>query len=286
LATCELLQSTDGLVAHLSAIEFAAATILALTVFAQSQPPDIPAKKLMDRGAMQQVCENNAAVNIDSMGHFQCTVCPSYTDLHGTRESFSLRAAYRGHFSTTKADQLLLALNGCEPHASGFGGSILLTRDGTVWKKSGYFKGDNVSNCLPFKSHDGLDRLACLAGDSFAGNSVYWMSAASYRNNSLHEERLLDASSNLTYGSPVARYCYDQHIGTFEKLPSGIGYRVVVTQTRGLAPSDGKSCGETEIPMEPPQTVNLNFQFDGEHFTLAPESKDSLQRVQNFVPHQ
>jgi hypothetical protein len=133
-----------------------------------------PSANQIDRRAMQQVCESSATINIDAKGHFQCSVCPSYTDFHGTRESFDLQAVYRGRFSTTNTDQLLLALNGCEPHSSGFGGSILLTRDGTAWKKSGYFKGDDASKCLSFKARDGFDRLVCFAGDSHAGNSVYW----------------------------------------------------------------------------------------------------------------
>lgn len=234
---------------------------------------------------MQEVCESSAAVQIDPKGHFQCSVCPSYTDFHGTRESFDLNKAYQGHFSTTNTEQLLLAMAGCEPHVSGLGGTILLTRDGTVWKKAAYYKGDNASNCLSFRAHDRLDRLVCLAGDAHFGTAVYWINAESYKDTSLHAEPLLqDISANMA-GSPLGGYCYEQEIDKFEKLPSGSGFIAVVTQTKGLAPSGEGSCVDTEIRMEPPQTVNLIFQFDGDHFALAPESKGSLQKIKDFLPH-
>jgi hypothetical protein len=260
--------------------------IVLLPVSAHGQAAkEIPGAKLMDPRAMQPVCESSTAVNIDPKGNFQCTVCPSYTDFRGNREPFDLRAVYQGHFSTTDTEQLLLALNGCESHASGYGGAILLTRDRTAWKKSAYFKGDNATNCLSFQAGDGLNRLVCSAGDSHAGDSVYWIRGVSYKGNSLRQEPLLDVGGNMGTGSPVARYCYDQNIGTLEKLPSGNGFRVVVTETRGLLPTGDDACGVTDIPMEPAQTLNLNFRFDGNHFALTPESQASMQEIKDFVPH-
>ncbi len=276
------------LIMSLSATACVAVTAVVLTISARGQvAEEIPGAKLMDPRAMQTVCESRAAINIDPKGRFQCTVCPSYTNFQGTRESFDLQAVYRGHFSTINTEQLLLVLYGCEPHSSGFGGSILLTRDGTVWKKSGYFKGDNASKCLSFKARDGLDRLVCFVGDAHFGTSSYWINAVSYKGNSWHAEPLLsDIGGNMGSGSPAAGYCYEQDIDAFEKLPSDAGFRVVVTQTKGLALSGENSCGETEIPMEPTQTVNLNFHFDGDHFALAPESKAGMQRIKDFLPHQ
>lgn len=143
-----------------------------------------------------------------------------------------------------------------------------------------------MSKCLSFRARDGLDRLACFAGDAHLGTSVYWISAVSYKNNSLHAEPLLeDIGGNMALGSPAEGYCYNQDITRFEKLPSDTGFLVEVAQTKGLAPSREGSCGETEIRMEPSETVNLNFQFDGDHFALAPASKDGLQKIKNFLPH-
>lgn len=275
-----------GLIAALSANACVALTVVVLAVSADAQAADeVPGATLIDRRAMQEVCESSATVDIDPKGHFQCTVCPSYTDFHGNRQSFYLLEVYQGHFSTTNTEQLLLVLIGCEPHVSGFGGSILLTRDGDVWKKSNYFKGHKPLKGLSFKSSDGLDRLVCLGGDQHYDRSDSWISAVSYKDNVVREEPLVAVGGNVG-GSPAAGYCYEQDIGTFEKLPSGTGFRAVVTQTRGLAPSGEQSCGDTEIRMEPPQTVNLNFQFDGDHFALALGSEGSLEKVENFVPHQ
>jgi hypothetical protein len=261
-------------------------TVVALAMITHGQEAgEVSSATPIDRSAMLEVCEKSAAVEIDPEGDFQCGLCPSYTDFQGSRESFRLNKAYQGHFSAPNTEQLLLALNGCEPHVSGFGGSILLTRDGTAWKRSAYFKGDNASNCLSFRAHDGLDRLVCLAGDAHFGTSAEGIIAESYKDASLHQEPLLQGIGSNMGGTPQSGYCYEQDIAKFEKLPSGTGLKVVVTQTKGLAPPGEGSCGETEIQMEPAQTLNLNFQFDGDHFALTPESKGSLQKINDFLPH-
>ncbi len=276
-----------GLIASFSASVCVAVTVVVLAMPAHGQTAEVVSgAKQIDSRAMQQVCESSAAVNMGPQGSFQCTVCPSYTDFYGLRQSFDLRGVYQGHFSTTNAEQLLLVMDGCESHASGLGGSILFNREETTWKRSGYFKGTRPSRCLSFKTRDGLDRLVCLSGDMHFGTFTSWISALSYKDNSLREERLLEGvGGNTAGGSPEAGYCYEQNIARFDKLPSDTGFMAVVTQARGLGPPGEQSCGDTEIRMEPAQTVNLNFQFDGEHFALAPESHAGMQEIENFVPH-
>jgi len=190
-----------GLIACLRASISVAVTVGLLAMSAHGQvAEEIPGSKQIDRRAMQEVCESSATISIDPKGHFQCDACPSYTDFHGNRESFDLLEVYQGHFSTTKAEQLLLVLIGCEPHVSGFGGSILLTRDGTVWKKSNYFKGHKPLKGLSFTARDGLDYLVSLGGDQHYDGSASWISAVSYKDNSLREDPCLQSA-----GIQVAR---------------------------------------------------------------------------------
>jgi hypothetical protein len=241
----------------------------------------------IDRGAMQAVCESDAAVSIGGSGHYQCDVCPSYTDFHGNRkESFNLQKVFRGHFSTTGHEQALLVLSGCENHADGFGGTALLTREGAGWKKSGYFKAFKPSDCLAFKGSDGPEHLACREDDMHFGTGESWIETVSFEGNSLHQHPALPAIiDNLAgLGSSVKGYCYEQNIARFEKLPSGSGFIVVVTQSRGRAPTSENACGETEIPMELKQTITLRFDFNGNGFTLAKESQAGLEKIKHFVP--
>jgi hypothetical protein len=184
---------------------------------------EIPGAKQIDRRAMQEVCESSETVDVDSKGNFRCTVCPSDTDFKGNHlESFDLQEVYQGYFSARNAEQLLLVLAGCESHASGLGGSVLLTRDGAVWRKSAYFKGDKPLKCLSFRARDGLDRLVCLAGDAHFGTAEYLIRAESYRDASWHTEPLLeDIGTNMGAGSPAAGYCYEQEITTFDKFHQG-----------------------------------------------------------------
>jgi hypothetical protein len=259
--------------------------VCAVPSFAQDFPPPGSA----GRGAMLAVCESSTAVRVGPSGQYQCDVCPSYTDFPGNRkESFNLQKEFRGHFSTTTSEQLLLVLSGCESHADGFGGSALLTREGAGWKKAGYFKAFRPSDCLSFKGRDGLERLACREDDAHFGTAESWIEAASFEDNALHRHFMLSPLINnlAGLGFPVKGYCYEQNIAIFEKLPSDAGFVVVVTQTRGRAPTGENACGETEIPMEPKQSLTLRFDFDGDSFTLARESQDGLEKIKHFVPGQ
>lgn len=241
----------------------------------------------IDRGAMQAVCESKAGVSIGASGDFQCDVCPSYTDFHGNRKlSFNLQKVFRGHFSTTSHEQALLVLSGCENHADGFGGTALLTHEGKGWNKSAYFKAFKPSECLSFKGRDGLERLACRENDMHFGTAEYWSETVSFEANSLHQHPALPAiiDNMAGLGFPVKGYCYEQNISRFEKLSSGTGFVVVVTQTRGRAPSGENSCGETKIPMEPKQTLTLKFDFNGDGFALDSESRAGLEKIKHFVP--
>lgn len=243
---------------------------------------------LIGHSAMQAVCGTSAAVSIGPAGHYECNACPSYTDFGGDRkESFNLQKVFQGHFSTTAHEQALLVLSGCESHADGFGGTALLTREGAGWKKSAYFKAFKPLACLSFKGRDGLEHLACRENDAHFGTAEYWIETASFKDNSLHHDHvfpviLIDNMAGL--GFARKGYCYEQNITRFERLPSESGFVVAVTQTRGRAPAGQKECGETEIPMEPKQTIILKFHFDGNSFSLAKESRDGLEKIQHFVP--
>ncbi len=259
--------------------------VCATPVFAQNSPPPGGA----GRGAMLAVCESSSAVSVGPSGHYQCDECPSYTDFHGNRKQlFNLQKEFRGHFSTTTREQLLLVLSGCESHADGFGGTALLTREGAGWKKAGYFKAFKPSDCFSFKGHDGLERLACREDDMHFGTGESWIEAASFEDNTLHRHYMLpliiDNMAGL--GFAVKGYCYEQNIASFEKLASEAGFMVVVTQTRGRAPTGENACGETKTPMEPKQPLTLRFDFDGGGFTLARESQGGLEKIKHFIPGQ
>jgi hypothetical protein len=276
-----------GLIAFFITSVSVSVACIALTASVYGQGTgEVPIPKQVDASVRQLVCQNDATATTDPKGHFQCNVCPSYTDFHGNHEGYALNQAFYGHFSAANADQLLLVMWGCEPHVAGFGGSILLTRDGAVWKQSAYFQGDKPIQCLSFNGRDGLNRLVCRGADAHFGNADYWISAKSYEGGSVHDQPLLAVGSNLGSGSPISGFCYDQDIDRFEKLPSGEGFTVVIKQTKGLAPSGEAACGERDIPMEPTQTVKLIFQFDGDRFAPALGGEGSLEKVANFVPRQ
>ena len=242
--------------------------------------------ELVDHQAMEEVCESSATVSVDRDGHFQCSICPSYTDFHANHESFNLESAYKGHFSTTGAEQLLLILSGCQTHATGFGGSVLLTQAGAAWKKSGFFAAGKPSKCLSFKALDHLDELVCEQDDMRFGTSTSWIKAVSYRDNSLHEETLLShIDDNTAGGAPKEGYCFEQDIASFKNSPSKAGFLIVITQMKDLASPGQDSCGfNAKRREQPKQTLKLHFLFDGDHFSLAQESNEELRKLQSFLP--
>ncbi len=112
---------------------------------------------------------------------------PSESRLPSAEESRSiLKAASRpatvtrvlpGKFTQPDLPELMADLDGTEPHALSFGGSVLLRQVKGEWRFVRYAAGFRSTECRKFPRTDGTDLLLCHGGHTAMGeNSTYLFS--------------------------------------------------------------------------------------------------------------
>jgi hypothetical protein len=84
---------------------------------------------------------------------------------------YALRTFVPGSFTRPGATQIAATLDGCEPHSSNYGGTLVAEKRGGSWARIRYDSGVHPDSCLPYRRGDGRDVLVCRWGD---GHQSYW----------------------------------------------------------------------------------------------------------------
>ncbi|HWE51425.1 MAG TPA: hypothetical protein VG273_16655 [Bryobacteraceae bacterium] len=146
------------------------------------------------RAMLEKVCPGHANASA-------CEVCPEGADF--TEGKWEVMAIFVGHFRSPASEDALISASGCESHASGFGGSALLTRDHASWAFVRYVSSMIAWDCRKLAGSDGRDRLVCGNADAHQGHASSWL-------------YLLDPGLVSEKGDPTDPHYYDDHgVGFF-----------------------------------------------------------------------
>lgn len=96
------------------------------------------------------------------------TPCPSFAGLPELAP-WRLVGVLLGSFLSPNSDDAVLAMGGCEAHALGFGGAVMLTRDSGQWKMLWYKAGIPMDKCHKVRQTTGREILVCLGFYGAAG---------------------------------------------------------------------------------------------------------------------
>jgi hypothetical protein len=97
-----------------------------------------------------------------------CRSCPNFVS--ADHYAWHLKGAIPGHFLSPSSVDVALSTDGCEPHVSNFGGTLLLTKDGLNWRVHRYFSGAITRLCRKTPDSSGRDLLLCT--DTYWHQSV------------------------------------------------------------------------------------------------------------------
>jgi hypothetical protein len=114
-----------------------------------------------ERVFLEKICPGHASAQ-------GCEVCPEGTGF--TAGTWELRAILLGHFLSPSSTDALVSGFECEDHADGVGGSFLLTREGSSWRRVRYVAGMIAYDCKKLAGSDGRDRLVCGSADGWQGH--------------------------------------------------------------------------------------------------------------------
>jgi hypothetical protein len=217
---------------------------------------------------------------------------------------YELEAVVPGSFSRSGSQQAALVFEGCEPHSSNYGGTLLVEKAVDGWNAVHYASAFHPRDCKPFRRPDGRDMLVCryLDAHQMTGTdslSSFDFSAASPDDPEKGWDSILSLSDN-SYGncmgvppwgfsaSNIAAYGFRDVNGDGKPDLFIQIRRSSVPASKALEDRLAKSC-EREIKahpdsmpvvkpstfMPPPVTSTLEYLFNGTKFvpTAGTEKK-------------
>ncbi len=108
-----------------------------------------------------------------------CDKCPPGTEFPKSR--LDLEGVIYGHFLSPSSNDAAVGFFGCESHASGLGGTALLSREGNGWRLISIRPGVIADDCKKLRAPDGRDVLICFGGDLHFGISDQFLYLADFQ---------------------------------------------------------------------------------------------------------
>lgn len=104
---------------------------------------------------MQSICKDRG-----EDGSRKC-LCSKLDDSYkDSSEMFSFEEFFYGSFTDSNAEEMLVITSGCEAHANNWGGSMLLRKTGTAWKKI-FYRAGHPGKCKKIHSMNNQSELLC-----------------------------------------------------------------------------------------------------------------------------
>lgn len=223
---------------------------------------------------MKSVCGKG---NFNSNNPESCNRCPSFT---GGSGSGTLTSVVYGSFTKAGVNEAFVDLEGCEPHAGNWGGSVLLRRTNNGWSFLRYEQGLRSDRCLKFKTRVGRSSLVCEGSYTQGGFVNTWLDALEIGSTKNTTTRLLKVTSNI--GSCRPPY-YEMQVADFKLQDTNKDGKndlvIKVNEARekaGISRSDDQLC-DTQLPK--PNLHQLTFLFNGQSFRPTTETAKFVKRV-------
>ena len=238
---------------------------------------------------LQIICPGQIRSEVLKNGRdYGCRGCPSFTSFagqpptHEKEPDFEIRSVLKGSFTRPGASEVLAEFSGCEPHASNFGGTLLLEKSGQKWRRVRY-AGGLVGLVRTYAQADGHDIVLDQGGYTGQGTSTGWISVYDFSSKPDPSEhtllRLEDTSGNACQLDRVA-LAYIEKL-EFPDLDGDGKPDLRVTVRWGQAKVPVRFRGKCEEDFKPPSppAYTIDFVFDGKSLRVVPGSAATLRKV-------
>jgi len=219
-------------------------------------------------------------------GGIGCEECPSYTAEPSQSEGLSINNLLSGHFTGAGVSELLLDTDGCESHAEGFGGGLLLRRVGQDWRRLFYQSSVRLDDCLVFPGKD-RDRLVCNEHNAGQGTVLGTVSEMRVTPRSIERRPLLRWADNLSSASRDLISALPQAIEALDVDGDGrADLRVRMELFRVRLPKgvgDLEQAREQGLPVPKTTIAIFDFLQGADGFSPAEGSRAGLREVDGMV---
>ncbi len=214
-----------------------------------------------------------------------CTPCPQklMESPNGFFETLTVTHVQYGRFLSAKETNAMLDVQGCEPHANNFGGTVILRwKDLTKWEFVRYEPGERSSDCHRFAARAGHDVRVCQTYYGGMGYTIEGFGLYDSTRKSLSGDGLFTITSN-------SGQCDTPTLDEFEIVSverrdlnrdgrPDLQFRI--SERHAKTPkADG--CAGT-FDWSPKKTLTLEFLFDGTKFVPTPATKPLIKYLNGF----
>lgn len=220
-----------------------------------------------------------------------CKPCPGFTTegnpkpgLRSLPQSFVVRTVIYGSFTAPGVEEAVADFAGCEPHAGGYGGSILLRRLRGSWSMVDYTSGLITSACRPYALKTGRELLLCEGEDHHMDGAWQGVSVCDY--SKPKGSRCQDVFTTLdttvacghsaVWGSIRSAELHDLNADGTRDIT------LWVTVGQGTFPNRGGVCTQTSLPPGQRYKLDFLFQQNTDTFVPAPSSKPLAEHLRTL----
>ncbi|BDA76014.1 hypothetical protein CAL7716_101800 (plasmid) [Calothrix sp. PCC 7716] len=213
------------------------------------------------------------ADNINAEG--TCNQCPSWTS--GSSTPVIASVVY-GSFTKSGVKEAFIDLEGCEPHAYNWGGSVLLSSTNEGWSFVHYEPGLRSERCLK-ASNNGRPRLVCEGSYTQGGYVMSWLDAIDFSGAKINKSQLVKVASNTGSCRPPY-YAVEIKDFTLQDVNKDGRPDLVVKvrearERKGAKRPNGEQC---EGNLSKPKFHRLTFLSNGQSLRPTPETAKLVKR--------
>jgi len=257
--------------------------------FLDAIPADLPPELAQQLGFLSDLC--NVAIHYELEGahrvHLGCRTCPPFEGPAAVsdgriavdgKDFYELELYIPGHFTSSNADQRLAVFNGCEPHSSNWGGTLIAERQGDKFKTLRYLSGLRPQACQAYHHPDGHDLAVCEFSNAQQSISTDTLSVLDFAVEPPKQQTLFSFTNQDPCLTDPGTRTTEEVIESFElnQNPAAKNNGLIVRSTRTARDMDERYqryCREntpgsppTERPFSKPQVTTRQYRFDGESF--------------------
>jgi hypothetical protein len=231
---------------------------------------------------LEAVCPGSVRpTSRDQSPLYGCKPCPEFTtEGHpdspmGRLQPFVMRTVIYGGFTAPGVKEAVADFEGCEPHAGGYGGSILFRKLRGSWSMVDYTAGLITSACQPYSLKTGRDLLLCEGEDHHMDEAWQGISVCDFSKQKMSRCRSVFTVLDTTVACGHSAVWSSINNAELHDL-NGDGMRDItlwITLGQGTFPNPGGACVQTSFPPGRRYKLDFLFQQNTDSFVPAASSK-------------
>jgi len=235
---------------------------------------------------LRAICDQGDVGIVDGVA--SCSQCPSYTsDADAAVSGLQISNVIEGNFTRSNAPEALVDVDGCEPSSNLGGGAVILERVGKGWRRVFYRAGFRPTHCIPFRTRDQVQALACNMVDFSHGVQLGELDWVELRDGEYRKTVLLTWLDNIQTNPRHLLSVFPYNFMKADFNSDGrVDLRVKFRLRDHIAPPEYAGmidAIDAGYQLPEPDTLQLIYLFDGSRLALQADSAAAKQAIDTLL---